>query len=258
GLFTSERDESAIAGVVVYPRTVSLPDLGLPADRPLGEQRGRRRIFEDPMLVAGVRDYQPGDGLRRINWMATAHTGRLQSRVYEPSTTQHLIVALNVDTLEISWQGYIPEVLEASITVAASVARWAYDERYSVGLLANGSLPESDQAIDIAAGRAPDQLGHILEALGGIGPMTMTSLADLLEHESHSLPFGATIALVTTLMPDSLAAVIRRLHNSERRVVVLSLGDDAWPDQVGSALVRQIDWRSLTLGAAAPLSGGPG
>jgi uncharacterized protein (DUF58 family) len=240
GLFTNQREEGATTGVVVYPRTLSLSDLGLPAARPLGERKGHQRIFEDPLRIAGVRDYRPGDPIRRIDWKATARRGELQSRVYEPSTTHHLIVALNVDTLEHSWLGYIPELLEASIIVAASVARWAYDARYAVGLLASGSLPGSDRPINIAPGRAPDQLARILEALGGIGPMTVTPLGAVLERESRRLPLGSTLAIVTGLMVDPLAAVLRRLHDSGQQVVVLAMVDDDWTELLGEVQVKRV------------------
>jgi uncharacterized protein (DUF58 family) len=240
GLFTNQREMTRTQGVVIYPQTVSLSDLGLPAARPLGERKGRERIFEDPLRFAGLRDYQPGDSIRRIDWKATARLGQLQSRVYEPSTTHHLIVAYNVDTLAQTWQGYVPELLESSIVVAASVARWAYEARYATGLLTNGSFPESDRPICIAPGRAPDQLSRILEALGGISPMTMTSLAALLERESHRLPLGATLAVVTALMPEPLAAALRRLHGSGHQVVVLATVDEDWSALLGDVPVQRV------------------
>ncbi len=240
GIFSDERDEQNIEGIVVYPQTVPMEDLGLPAARPLGEIRGKERMFEDPMRFAGLRDYQPGDSLRRIDWKATARRGELQSRVYEPSSTHHIIVALNVDTLEHSWYGYIPELLESSIVVAASVARWAYDNRQAVGVLANGGLPESDRPISISPGRAPDQLSRLLEALGGIGPMTVEPLADLLERESHRLPLGSTLAVVTSLVTEPLAAVLRRLHEEGQQVSVLSMVDEDWSDSLGDVPVQRI------------------
>ena len=241
GLFSAERDETETPGVVVYPRTVPLQDLGLPSARPLGERKGRERIFEDPLRIAGLRDHAPGDSIRRIDWKATARRGALQSRVYEPSTAQHLIVALNIDTMDPPWAGYIPELLETDLTVAASLARWAFDERYAVGLLANGSLPESDRPIRVPPGRAPDHLMRILEALGGIGPLTMTSLADVLEAESHRLPFGATLAVVTAIMPGPLAAVLRGLHHSGKHVVVLATADGEWGGLLGPVPAQRVE-----------------
>ena len=257
GLFSNERVESQTAGVVVYPRTLSLPDLGLPSFRPLGERKGHLRIFEDPMRIAGVRDYLPGDPMHRIDWKATARRNQLQSRVYEPSTTQHLIVALNIDTLAHSWQGYIPEQLEASLVVTASIARWAFESRYAVGLVANGSLPESDRPISIAPSRAPDQLMHILEALGGIGPMTVTSLSAMLERERHALPLGATIAVVTSVLPEPLAATLRSLDEAGQQVTVLAMVDDDWSDLLGEVPVQRIGQAAFAFAEATQAERGP-
>ena len=44
------------------------------------------RLFEDPTRIAGVRPYEAGDPLNRVHWRATARTGKLHSKVYEPST----------------------------------------------------------------------------------------------------------------------------------------------------------------------------
>jgi hypothetical protein len=107
-------------------------------------------------------------------------------------------------------------------------------------LLANGSLPGSARPIAIAPGRAPEQLLRILEALGGIGPMTMASLADLLELEGRGLPLGATLAVVTALMPERLAAALRRFHDAGQHVVVLATVDDDWSELLGGMALRRV------------------
>ncbi|MEX2080996.1 MAG: DUF58 domain-containing protein, partial [Dehalococcoidia bacterium] len=112
GLFPEARYDEQVARLVVFPQVFTLAELGLPADRPFGDQKGRDRIFEDPLRIAGLREYRPGDPLKRIDWKATARHGDLLSRVYEPSATRQLYVMLNIDTLEHAWEGYLPEELE--------------------------------------------------------------------------------------------------------------------------------------------------
>ena len=166
GVFPRHLEVTGTIPFISYPRVFPLEDLGFPADRPLGESKGRNRIFEDPLRIAGLRDYEPGDALRRIDWKATARRGELQSRVYEPSAVQHLYVLLNIDTLGNSWEGYLKEDLERTVSMAASLAVWGTERRYAVGLLANGSLPNSDRPIRLAPSRSRSQLSsHVSSKL---------------------------------------------------------------------------------------------
>ena len=56
----------------------------------------RQRVLEDPSQIIGIRPYQHGDGLRRIHWRATAHTGRFQSKLFEVSAQVECVLALNL------------------------------------------------------------------------------------------------------------------------------------------------------------------
>ena len=60
--------------LLVFPRIVSVEDLGLPAARPVGEWFAPRRVLEDPLRFAGVHTYHPGDNPRHVHWRATART----------------------------------------------------------------------------------------------------------------------------------------------------------------------------------------
>lgn len=227
-------------GIVVYPRVYPLPDLGLTSARPFGDLRGGSRIFEDPSRVVGVRDYMAGDPMRRIDWAATARQGRLQSRLYEPSRSQSLVVALNIPTFERSWQGSDPVLLERGISVAASIARWAAEAGYALGLLANGSFPDADRTIRIGAGNRPDQLNRVLEALAMVTSFTTSEMADALEEPSHPLPAGATVVLVAALVTDELAGTLLRLRTEGHSVHVVKTSLDPWDRDLGRIPVIEV------------------
>ena len=123
--------------LLVYPMVVPLTRFGLPARHPFGDYRAPRRLLEDPSRVIGVRDYAYGDNLRRIHWKATARTMQLQSKIYEPTTTFTLVIFLNVVSQLDAYYGINPELQELSICAAASVADWALDQGFAVGLYAN-------------------------------------------------------------------------------------------------------------------------
>jgi uncharacterized protein (DUF58 family) len=241
GLFDRQESVRGEEHIVVYPRTYPLADLGIGSQRPFGEQAGGQRIFEDPVRVVGVRDYVAGDPLKRVDWNATARIGRLQSRLYEPSRSQSVVVALNITTMEQSWQGYDPLVLERNVVVAASIARQAFEAHSSVGLVANGSFPDADRPIRIGSGRRPDQLVRILEALAMIAPFTTSRLSSELERQGHALPAGATIVVVAALMPPDLIATLRRLRSQGHAIHVVKTSAWEWDAEATTLPMTEIE-----------------
>lgn len=240
GAFPRSIDNDDRQHLIVFPRVFPVEELGLPADRPFGERKGGNRIFEDPLRIAGLREYRPGDPLRRIDWKATARTGDLQSRVYEPSATQQLYLLVNIDTMEHAWEGYLREELETTVSVAASLAVWAAGARYAVGLLANGAFPDADRPIRLAPSRSRDQLTRILEALAVIQPLTMGDLAGAIQRESGRLPAGSTIVVVASLMPDPLAGALARLHDEGHHVFVAATSERALDNLPAGIAVRRV------------------
>jgi uncharacterized protein (DUF58 family) len=226
--------------LIVYPRVVDLDHLGLPFKQPFGEVRSRERIFEDVSRSIGIRDWRQGDERRRIHWKATARRQGLQVRVYEPTSTLSVAIFLNVATLPATWEGSDPELLEAAITAAASLANFALEGRCPVGLYANTSLPNSDQSIRIAPGRSPAQLTTILEALAKVTAFPTVPLEDLLTAECGRLPWGVTLVIVSAVLPESLLATLVRLRDAGHRLTLAPIGVDAPADGLNGINVLRV------------------
>ncbi|RSL29984.1 DUF58 domain-containing protein [Salibacterium salarium] len=95
-LTEQEKSWSLAKTLYVYPALRSVSVSTLSASMPWEMNGKKGGIIEDPLLIHGVRDYEPGDEWRRIDWRATAKTGELQTRVYEPIITKQLICCLDV------------------------------------------------------------------------------------------------------------------------------------------------------------------
>lgn len=212
--------------LLVYPRVVSLPDLGLPAARPLGETGGGIRIFEDASRPSGIRDYQTGDPLKIVDWKSTAKAQRLQVRTFEPSSTITTILVVIVETNGRYWEGYSSRRLERVISTAASVASYASERQYSIGLFSNGTPVLADRPMKIAASSSQEQLTVVLEALATIRPLPMGPMAGQLADNARKFPIGATLVIVAAFVAEEMVDVVQTLKNNGYKIIMLYVGDD--------------------------------
>ncbi|MDA1160931.1 MAG: DUF58 domain-containing protein [Planctomycetota bacterium] len=123
--------------VMVYPKVIPLSGYDLSSRRPIGEIRMAHRLFEDPTRLAGVREYQRGDSFNRIHWKATASTGKLHSRIYDPSTVAGATIILDLHRDMYPAQGE-PHRSELAITTVASLANAVCQMGQQIGLVTNG------------------------------------------------------------------------------------------------------------------------
>ena len=227
GFFDKNKDEGRVDYLTVFPALLPLSTIDLPAEDPFGDRRSRRRLFEDPNRPMGVREYHPEDSFRRVHWPATAHTGTLQVKVYQPTSGQVMVVCLNVSTFARHWEGVYPALLEHLIKFTATLVNQGMQEGYKVGLIANGCLAHADQPFRIPPGRSPQQLAHLLEALAGVTPVVTAPFERFLLRESTRIPFGATLIVLTAVTTPELAPAIMQLKRHERRITLISLAMDA-------------------------------
>jgi uncharacterized protein (DUF58 family) len=253
GWLVREDRVSASATLLVYPLLAPLESFGLPPRHPFGERATPRRLLEDPLRVAGVREYVLGDDPRRIHWKATARAGELRSKIYEPSSQYRLLILLDINAYPEPWMGIDPEVQELTICAAASFAMWALEEGYAVGLLANtlmmtssgesiaasdelapGSVPAAEAflyRVRVPLASGSEQGERLLSALGRLVPYFGSPMDSLIEAERATLPIGTTVVLVSAAAAlheatiESLVSL--RTHGA---IVHLALtGDDESP-----------------------------
>ncbi len=229
GLFSREKEVEPVDYLMVYPKIVPLEKLGIPSKQPLGDIRTRRHIFQDPILTLGVRDYHFGDSLKRIHWKTTARLGELQTKVFESTTTVDMGIFLDIRTVKPPLWGVVPQLLELAIIVAASLAQYALDEGYRVGLYANQNKRFSGELVRISPSQHRDQLQHILEALAQIHSSETMPITKLVVNESRNLPWGSTVVVVSAMPTDTLLSALLQMKRAGRQVALISVGGSEPP-----------------------------
>jgi len=236
--------------LTVYPKIVPLEKLSIPSHQPIGDILTRHHIFQDPVLTTGVRDYHFGDSLNKIHWKTTARLGRLQTRLFQPTTTIDMALFLDVRTVKPPAWGQVTSLLELNIITVASLANEAMAAGYRVGLYANQKRSLSGKAISLPPSQHPDQLALILEALAQIPDSFATiPLARLLPYESRSLPWGSTVVVITAAPTEDLVTALFNIKRAGSRVALVLVGDfDDWISRDGLAVYHvscNITWTEL-------------
>lgn len=225
GFQTRTREQADTQTLLVYPRLVPVKQLRLRMARPSGEMLSDRRIVEDPLRLAGVREYRPGDSVRHIHWKSTARQGRLQTKVFEPGASQHLVLCLNGQTLEHAYEGVLSDYFETVITVAAALANEALEQRHPVGLFTNNSVRDASHRVRLPATRHTTQLTRILETMAQLTHFTIMPFDQLLRVEAATLPFGASIVAVSALATEPIQAALLALHDAGHPTTLVLVAD---------------------------------
>ena len=182
--------------LTVYPEVLPISEVPLPSHGWIGDFTVRRWIVDDPHLVAGTREYRPGDALRAVNWKATARAGRLLVHRKEHTADHRLMICLNLETHEHMWKTVLdPARIERAISYAASIAVYALRQGIDTGFLSNGwkfGAPKNEPVrVDFGGGEA--QVLQLLDAMARLQletAMTMHALLDrVIAEEPQDIDF---------------------------------------------------------------------
>jgi uncharacterized protein (DUF58 family) len=215
--------------LMVYPKVVPIDQLGLPselipAEKPAGEFKARRKVIEDPLRLAGVRDYTPGDSIRHIHWKNTARLNKLQTKVFDPGASPVLVIFADLQTVHNPYS-FVSEYLELIISATASIAVHALDQRQAVGLYVNGGPSGSSYWTSVPPGRSPGQGPQILSALAPLSGFRLLPLAQLLRRSMPALPYGSTVLAITARPVEEAMISLLTLQDAGHPVLLLTVSD---------------------------------
>jgi uncharacterized protein (DUF58 family) len=275
GLHRRYRVGTAPHFVLVYPKVVPLEGYELATRRPIGEVRLTHRLFEDPTRIAGVRPYEAGDPFSRVHWRATARTGVLHSKVYEPSTIAGATLVLDFHQAGYHQRGE-PQRSELAVITVASLAHAVFELGQQVGLITNGRdaadrirqegwahdyrtrdearqsasmREESDrlQPLVVETRRGPEQIQRILETLARVELTDGMTLTQLIGETTSRLPRDATVIAVLAEVTTKAALALGNLKRRGLAVtaILIMFDENALAKASGRLLAEGIDVRHV-------------
>jgi uncharacterized protein (DUF58 family) len=221
----------------VYPSEETLQSLVPPLETQVfaGNQVSRAR--SEGIEFADLREWQPGDRVRRVNWRATALRGSLW--VNEQHPERNTDVVLFLDTFaEVRAQGRSTN--DRAVRAAATLARAYLERKDRVGLIGYGGflswlLPASGTR----------QLYAIVDTLLTSDVVQSYALRDVDVLPRRTLPPRALVLAITPLLDDRTAAALLdlRARGYDLIVVEVSPVELLEPDPDSSTQLAHRLWR---------------
>ncbi len=232
GIYILSKYDWHTTTILVTPPVLPLTQLHIPSAGWTGDERLRQGFLERNISDAGLRNYVPGDSLRRIHWRASAHFDTLIVRQQEAASSRDWLIYVDLDSASQAGIGQ-HSTLELSIVLAASLALRGLKEYRRVGMVLAGP-----KYISLEPGSDPSQGWRILRALA-MAEVGHHSLAELIRHSS-SIQSSTTILITPSTNTVWVAAAEKYIRTGALALLVnpLDFGSPVGQQTVISALAH--------------------
>lgn len=240
--------------ISVLPTVAYIDTFNVAFKRPQGPIRISNRIYQDPTRINNIREYVPGDPLNTVHWKATARTGQLHVKTFEPSSVTGGTLLL--DLFEDSYFGERREYrVELAVTTAASVAYLLQMSGEQVGMVTNardaaetarheikhreslsradadGSVGEEDEdtrisPLSVMPARSPVQARKIIENLARVLPGRGLDAVGLTKAACPHLPHDTALLPVVPYVSERLALTLGAMKQTGFGVTVFVIDNE--------------------------------
>lgn len=149
----------------VYPKRVPITPFEIPLNTIIGNYVSQKHTVDDPFEFKGIREYQPYDTMRSINWKISARQSKLQVNTFFTTASQEVLIFLNLDS-EIYTKS--EKLQEAGIRIAGSLADKFVGQGIPVALETNGHDIFTNERICKKSGSGPNHMEAIDHSLSRI------------------------------------------------------------------------------------------
>lgn len=158
-------DRSLNRHVYVYPRPFDSQEFRMSLQQLNGEVLTKRHLLEDPFEYRGIREYQPYDDMRSVNWKATAKTGELKVNQKSYTALQAVRVFFNIED-----EGILKkeDCVEATFRIVAGLCEYFLSQGIRVSCYGNGMDGINGKPLVMEASSGKGQMDSIYRALARV------------------------------------------------------------------------------------------
>lgn len=198
------------SSLYVYPKPFSHPEFRQSLKQLSGQVLTKRHLQEDPFEYRGIREYQPQDDLKSINWKATARTGEFKVNQKNYTAEKSVRIFINLEDTGILKK---EDCVEASLQIATALLLLFLEQGMQVAVYCNGVDVLHNEPCILEAGGGIRQREAVLRAFALIDTSKpVRSFTELFSSRLSESSGALMTCIVSPNAYDNFASLILQYH----------------------------------------------
>lgn len=194
----------------VYPKPFSHPTFRQSLKQLSGQVLTKRHLLEDHFEYRGIREYQPQDDLKSINWKATARTGEFKVNQKNYTAEKSVRIFINLEDTGILKK---EDCVEASLQIATALLLLFLEQGMQVAVYCNGVDVLHNEPCILEAGGGIRQREAVLRAFALIDTSKpVRSFTELFSSRLSESSGALMTCIVSPNAYDNFASLILQYH----------------------------------------------
>lgn len=190
------------AMINVYPKKLPMKNFEVIYKKILGEYILKSNIIEDPFAFRGIREYQPYDNIKNINWKVSAKHKKYYVNNFYSTSSQEVVILLNLNIVSLNDMEYLQE---KSISIASTLARELLKSNIPVSLKSNARDIFTLENIVVLSGSGANHMLQIDYALSRIDiKKENSSFDELMEMENKKFADNTFFIIISNFREENL------------------------------------------------------
>lgn len=198
------------SSLYVYPKPFSHPEFRQSLKQLSGQVLAKRHLQEDPFEYRGIREYQPQDDLKSINWKSTARTGEFKVNQKNYTAEKSVRIFINLEDTGILKK---EDCVEASLQIATALLLLFLEQGMQVAVYCNGVDVLHNEPCILEAGGGIRQREAVLRAFALIDTSKpVRSFTELFSSRLSESSGALMTCIVSPNAYDNFASLILQYH----------------------------------------------
>lgn len=191
GLFFLRKTYRIFSEIYVYPQTFDIqnfPELTKGFTPWFGIETSR--VSGDEHEFFGIREYKPGDPIKKIHWLSTARKNSLIVKEFQKQTFYSASIVFNLNK-DMNYGEGKNTVVEYAVKIAASVAKYLINKNVSLEIIAHVG-----EVVHMPFNKGPEHLDDIFRFLATAQAESRITLTELFSEFSRYMLTDSTMIVI--------------------------------------------------------------